>query len=297
MGACEPTRILEGFRLDVCEGEDGLCRTPLEAIEGSLLWEIVECVAELWTFGRRKVPQRYHQALIGAVFARELKHTPEELYGAYSHVRQGLYELGGRQPRCNIAEKLDQIVLQTPPNEEDVTYGRQAQVAIQGLVAVTWQYIVDCVCQKLLPSCPPDPCDDRMILACLTIVDGKIVNVCNYGCRTYSGSWPTFNRWLSLVPVLPLLGVLLEYVCCLDWYRPEWGKRGNRMMNAIEHIDPTGKRADLYESEFSQVHDVVAGLRRIRDNLNASNMPAAISDPQGFAAIVRSAFRNREERA
>lgn len=296
MGACEPTRIQEGFRLDLCQGEEGLCRTPSEAIKDSLLWEIVECVSDLYEFGRRRVPKRSYQPLAGALFAREATASPDELYEAYSHVRQGLYELGTRQPRCNVAEKLDSIVLQPPPNEEDATYGRQAQVALQALVAVGWQYVVDCVCQKLLPSCPPDPCDDRLTLACLTIVDGKIVSICNYGCRTYSGSWPTFNRWLSLVPVLPLLGVLLEYVCCLDWYRPERGKRGNRMMAGIERIDPTGKRADLYESEFSQVHEVVAGLRRIRDNLNASNMPAAMSDPQGFAEIVRSAFRNGPER-
>jgi hypothetical protein len=295
MGACEPTRIIEGFRLDVCQGHDGLCRTPMEAIQRSLLWEIVQCVLELWEFGRRRVPKRTHQALIGALFAREATATPNELYDAYCYVRQGLYELGARQPRCNIAQKLDLIVLQTPPNEEDVTYGRQAQVALQGLLTVFWEYIVDCVCQKLLPSCPPEPCDDRLILACLTIVDGKIVGVCNYSCRTYSGSWPTFSRWLSIVPVLPLLGVLLEYVCCLDWYRPEWGAQGNRLMAAIDKVDPTYSRARLYESDFSQVHDLVAGLRRVLDNLTPSNVPAAVSDPKGFAEILKSAFRDHHE--
>jgi hypothetical protein len=295
MGACEPTRIIEGFRLDVCEGEDGLCKTPLEAIEGSLLWEIVECVSELYTHGRRRVPKRSYKVLGGALFEREATASPEELYEAYAHVRQGLYEWGARQPRCDIAEKLDRIVLQTPPTDEgDYTiYKSQAQVAIQSLVAVVWSYIVGCLCQRLLPTCPPDPCDDRLILACLTIVDGKIVSICNYGCRTYAGSWPTFNRWLSLVPVLPLLGVLLEYLCCLDWYRPEWGRKGNRLMAAVEHIDPTYSRARLYESDFSQLHGLLAGFRRVRDNLSAANLPAAVSDPRGFAEIVRSAWNER----
>jgi hypothetical protein len=212
-------------------------------------------------------------------------------------VRQGLYELGARRGRCNVAEKLDAIVLQPPPNEEgeeDATYGSQAQVALQGLVAVTWEFVVDCVCEKLLPTCPPEPCDDRLILACLTIVDGKIVGICNYSCRTYSGSWPTFYRWLSLVPVLPLLGVLLEYVCCLDWFRPRVGLNENRFMGAIDHVDPTYRRARLYESDFSQVRDLVAGLKRVLDNMTASNIPAAMDDPKGFAEILRSAFRHEE---
>jgi hypothetical protein len=295
MGACEPTRIVEGFRLDVCEGPVGLCRTPTEVLQGSLLWEILECVRGLWEFGKRRVPKSSYQPLLGAVFAREATATPNELYETYSYTRQALYEYAGRQPRCNIAEKLDQIVLQTPPNEEDASYGRQAQVALQSLLAVVWEYVIDCVCQKLLPTCPPDPCDDRLTLACLTVLDGKIVGVCNYSCRTYAGSWPTFSRWLSLVPVLPLLNVLLEYVCCLDWFRSgAGGVTENRMMAAIEHVDPTYRRARLYESDFSQVHDLVAALGRVRDNLTAPNIPAVVEDPKGFAEILRSAFRDEE---
>ena len=295
MGACEPTRIVEGFRLDVCEGHVGLCRTPADALQGSLLWEIVECVLGLLEFGKRRVPKSSYQPLVGALFAREATGKPNELYDAYSYVRQGLYEYAARQPRCNIARKLDAIVLQPPPNEADVNYGRQAQVAIQGLAAVVWEYVIDCVCQKLLPTCPPDSCDDRLTLACLTVVDGKIVGVCNYSCRQYAGSWPTFSRWLSLVPVLPLLGVLLEYVCCLDWLRTGvGGVNENRLMGAIDHVDPTYRRSRLYESDFTQVHDLVAGLKRVRDNLTASNMPAAMDDPKGFAEILRSAFRHEE---
>jgi hypothetical protein len=66
----------------------------------------------------------------------------------------------------------------------------------------------------------------------------------------------------------------------------------NRMMAAIDHVDPTYSRARLYESDFSQVHDFVAGLQRVRDNLTASNIPAALDDPKGFAEILRSAFRH-----
>ncbi len=97
------------------------------------------------------------------------------------------------------------------------------------------------------------------------------------------------------MPILPLLGVLLEYVCCLDWLRTGvGGVNENRLMGAIDHVDPTYRRSRLYESDFTQVHDLVAGLKRVRDNLTASNMPAAMDDPKGFAEILRSAFRHEE---
>src|SRR5204863_248283 len=116
MGACEPTRIVEGFRLDVCEGHVGLCRTPADVMQASLLWEILECVRGLWEFGKRRVPKSSYQPLIGALFAREATGAPNDLYDAYSYVRQGLYEYAARQPRRDIAEKPDQIRLQTPAN-------------------------------------------------------------------------------------------------------------------------------------------------------------------------------------
>ena len=187
MGACEPTRIVEGFRLDVCEGHVGLCRTPADALQGSLLWEIVECVLGLLEFGKRRVPKSSYQPLVGALFAREATGsrtssttpTPTSARGSTS-TRPGSRAATSRGSSTRSSSSPRRT-------RRTSTYGRQAQVAIQGLAAVIWEYVIDCVCQKLLPSCPPDPCDDRLTLACLTIVDGKIVGVCNYGCRTVLG--------------------------------------------------------------------------------------------------------------
>lgn len=294
VGACEPTRIVEGFRLDVCEGEFGLCHTPLEALQGTLLWDIVGCFFKFFTFLQRRVPKRSFDPIIAAVFKRELSGDPQELFESYCYLRQALYELDARDPlkvRCDLKAKLDRIVLQSPPTEENDTYSNQAQVALLDLVAVTWQYFIDCVCQQLLPKCPPDPLDDRLILACLTIVDGKITNICNFGCRRHAGAWPTIYHWLSIVPVLPLLGVLIEYLCCMEWIDPDDRKRGNKVAVGLNKADPSFRRQRLYDSDFKQVHDVVERISRVRDNLTTSNLGTAVSDPQGFAAIVRSALR------
>ena len=76
------------------------------------------------------------------------------------------------------------------------------------------QYAADCICQAFLPPCPANPQDDRLILACLTIKNGKIIHICNFSCRHYAGSFPSFYYWLSLVPIIPIFGKVLQYICC-----------------------------------------------------------------------------------
>ncbi len=294
IGACEPTRIVEGFRLDVCEDDPGPCRTPAEALHASLLWELVGCFETVAAFLRRRVPQRSYDPLLRAAFTRQLSGEPEALFEAYCYLRQALYELDASDPlkvRCDLVATLDKIVLQSPPSDPDETYAAQAQAAIMNLVAVLWQYVVDCICRHLLPPCPPAPLDDRLVLACVTIVDGEIVRVCNFGCRHYSGAWPSIYRWLSLVPVLPLLGVVLELLCCTEWIRGDDRRATNKVVAALQASDPSYRRERLYESDFAQVKDLLQRLSHVRDNISATNVGAAVSDPQGFLAILRSAMR------
>jgi hypothetical protein len=298
VGACEPTRVVEGFRLDVCETEAGLCRTPQEALQGTLLADIVGCFLKLFTFLQRRVPKKSFDPLIASIFTRRVSGDPQDLFESYCYLRQALYELDGRDPlqvRCDLKSTLDRIVLQSPPSAEDETYTQQAQVALLDLIAVTWQYFLDCICMQLLPKCPPDPLDDRLVLACLTIVDSKITRICNFGCRRHSGAWPTIYHWLSIVPVLPLLGVLIEALCCTEWIDPDDKKRGNKVAVGLNAADPSYRRQRLYESDFKQLRDLLEGLSNVRDNLTVSNFGTAVSDPQGFAAIVRSAFRGEDD--
>jgi hypothetical protein len=297
VGVCEPTRIVEGFRLDVCEDDPGPCRTPLEALEGTLLWDILNCFFKFVTFLQRRVPKKSFGPLIESIFSREISGDPQELFESYCYLRQALYELDANDPlkvRCDLKATLDRIVLQSPPANEDETYAGQAQAALQDLFAITWQYFLDCVCQQLLPPCPPDPADDRLVLACLTIVDGKITRICNFGCRRHSGAWPTLYRWSTLLPVLPLLGALVEYLCCTEWLDPRDKKRGNKVMAGINKADPTYRRQGLYESDFKELRDLAERVSHVRDNFTTSNLGTAISDPHGFAAIVRSAFRGED---
>jgi hypothetical protein len=93
-------------------------------------------------------------------------------------------------------------------------YLASIQQSIQATAVAVFEAFRECVCHNLLPPCPADPTDDRLILACLTVKDGAIIDICNFGCRKFAGAFPSFFYWLSAVPILPLLKKLIDDFCC-----------------------------------------------------------------------------------
>ena len=110
------------------------------------------------------------------------------------------------------------------------------------------EYFRECVCHQLLPPCPADPADDRLILACVTIKDGKIIDICNFNCRKFAGAFPSFFYWLSIVPIVPLIRSVVDSFCC----GPAFLRRNSPLVNEMEKIDPAGglQRA-LAEGNFA----------------------------------------------
>jgi hypothetical protein len=104
--------------------------------------------------------------------------------------------------------------------------------AYADLLAGLLQYLKDCLCDRLLVDCPTCDEDDRVHLGCVSIRGGAVYRVCNFSKRKYVRSFPTVEYWLSLVPVIPLLGVLIERFCCAvlpDLFgRFEPGRAGGR---------------------------------------------------------------------
>lgn len=84
------------------------------------------------------------------------------------------------------------------------------------LLEAFFNYLVDAICLKLVPPCPPAPCDDRLILACVTIRGGEVVHICNFECRHYAGSFNSLRYWTSAVPIAALIGALIREICCSD---------------------------------------------------------------------------------
>lgn len=86
--------------------------------------------------------------------------------------------------------------------------------AVTDLLAGLLQYLKDCLCDRLLVNCPDCDDEDRVYLGCVSIRGGAVHHVCNFSKRKYVRSFPTVEYWLSLVPVLPMIGVLIERLCC-----------------------------------------------------------------------------------
>jgi hypothetical protein len=226
--SCEPTRILESYRLGVVEEPDA-CLNPItnlqQSLKGTLLFNLIECVADVFAFVT-KLPSASAQ-IIGLGLTGELANSQSsnaEAYAACCQFRQFAIDLFSSREiasKCAALKKFDEISCPPAPKDQqgraaagNSQYLEQVQRSIDKTFAVLFEYIPECGCYQLLPPCSPDPHDDRLILACVTIQDGEIIDICNLGCRQFAGGFPSFFYWLSLVPIIPLLKSLITQACC-----------------------------------------------------------------------------------
>ncbi|HYI96160.1 MAG TPA: DUF6519 domain-containing protein [Bryobacteraceae bacterium] len=108
-----------------------------------------------------------------------------------------------------------------PRNQPDlqalVNYRSGVINAFLDLAGGFLQYLKDCFCDHLITKCPSD-CDEEtardLFLACLTVKEGQVEKVCNFEKRKELHTIPKLEYWLSLVPIMPLIGRLFERICC-----------------------------------------------------------------------------------
>jgi hypothetical protein len=105
-----------------------------------------------------------------------------------------------------------------PNNQLDLTalvnYRANVLEAYTDLWGGLFQYLKDCFCDHLLVNCPDCDDDDKIYLACVRFRNGQVFKVCNFSGRKYVKSFPTVEYWLSVFPILPLVGKLVEKICC-----------------------------------------------------------------------------------
>jgi hypothetical protein len=209
--SCEPSRILERFKLcvteDKCSDERGT--------KGALQQRLAACTQRLQDFVNL-VPQQYRTAL-GQLEAGTLTGlTPSQLYAVCCAVRAAAIQFLSDRAGNTVCGDLQQIPMcPTPPTTGTAqAYESAVGASVKTIVKLVVQSILQCMCSALLPPCPGDPCDDRIILACVTVRDGKVVDICNFSCRQYAGSFPALNYWLSAFPFVTQLRDALTRLCC-----------------------------------------------------------------------------------
>jgi hypothetical protein len=96
-----------------------------------------------------------------------------------------------------------------------LTYRTGVIDAFLDLLAGLLQYMKDCFCDHLLVKCPTCDEDDQINLGTISIRSGQVYKICNFTKRKYVKSFPTVGYWLSLIPILPLLHMFVEKICCM----------------------------------------------------------------------------------
>ncbi len=248
---CEPTRIVEGFQLGVTPAPDETDATT--PAPGSLLYQLQQCAKGIVLL-IQQAPNL--TGITNAQIAYQLTCKFLQAVNQY-------FAKSSSVTHCTILDDLSGIAIPAPQQGTDVSVylGIVAQI-VQELVHV----LLDCVCFALIPACQPDPCDDRLILACVTVQDGRILDICHFSGRKQLVTIPSLQYWLGplgLDNFSTWLEKVLQLFCCSDFREP----RGASFLS--------GTQAYYQENLMSAGVGTPAALNRIATHYVAQTLGAS----------------------
>src|SRR5258708_1414054 len=307
--SCQQTRILEECQFDIIEVPPNYCADAREVLEDTLLEKVIECVTSLYGFLDKKLPRSAYETLLPLAFMEKIEEATslDELYRSCCYLRQTVHELYKCDPlktHCQTLDVLHEVCCEPPPGcdssseevarEARTTYVEQSCATLYNLLALLIQYVLDCICQALLPPCPEN--DDCLILACLTVRKDEIIDICNFCHRRYAGSFPALYYWLSLVPVIPLLAYAVERICCYDWLSLEFAQRQgeqkeaafcghlvNGLTSLLNSLDSSGSlREAIFANKFAMPRNYAAKFQQLISKLSSPVKIAELLHVGGF---------------
>ena len=282
LGICEPSRVREGFKLGVIQDCGEECPPPGDALKATFIGRVLCCVTVIRELLGSEM-SKTERDLIGAqVFGGELNFehlTAQSVYEALCRLRQKVRKVleDERLPKhCTRLRELDQMVILKPgPDEVNDVYVNKVGDHFRTLVALVVDHIRNCICDALLPPCPTDPCDDRIILGCVEIREGELIDVCAISKRRYAGSFPALSYWLS---VGPAIGWLLCRICCDPRLSQVRGDR-IRLMALFDELDPTGElRRSAAAEDFSLVRRRYAQAKSLVTRLQPKKLSGTVAE-------------------
>ena len=162
---------------------------------------------------------------------------------------------------CTLTPELQAVYIPLPVSkelrEEDVA---ALKVAMETVSLAMERFIKDCLCLAILPKCAP--CDDSgVLLACLTVRDCKVVDICNLE-RRFVLAPTTVRYWAGAL--IDEGGKLVEGFCC----------------GSTEKATPTFGRRELRTSSirFNElITTYTGGMPRIQTRSVGAGGPVTIS--------------------
>jgi hypothetical protein len=198
---CEATRIIEGFQF-------GICALPPESTgpqPGTFAYQV-----ELCTKG---IVQLAGQA---PNFQNNPNQTPQQAYQAVSNYLYTVQQYFAQNPtltNCQALNALNGIVVPQPTAN---TTASDYQTVETEILLVLIAAFFDCVCVAALPQCPPNPCDNRVPLACVSVQNGVIVSICHFECRHQLIGATALQYWLEplFAALWSVVSTAIENFCC-----------------------------------------------------------------------------------
>jgi hypothetical protein len=204
-GACEPTRILETFKLGICPAPSPTVRGQANPpAPGTAAYQYQACIQGLdQLIAMQPVPFAANSDL----------NSDYQATCSYLSIVNAYFAQNQFLTHCTLLDTLAQIPIPVPgPNTTPDAYNN----AVAQILAILALAKRDCFCMALIPSCPPNPCDDRLILACLTVQNGVITNICPFEGRQQLIGFTALNYWFGSLfgNLLQILDTALEGLCC-----------------------------------------------------------------------------------
>jgi len=199
-GSCEATRIVEGFQLGVVPAAE-VAAAAAAGDPNSLKSQVLSCATGFLV-------------LAGQASALTASTAPQSAYQiTCTFLAQVKKYLSTAEivTMCTILDDLSAITV--PSGQDTPTYmGIMATV-----VKILIDALLDCLCLSVIPPCPVQPCDSRIVLACVTVQNGKVVKICHFPGRKQLITLHTLGYWLGplgLDNLGTVLSDLFATFCC-----------------------------------------------------------------------------------
>jgi hypothetical protein len=275
---CEPSRTNEFYEFGVCR-TDGSCKDLCDRLAGTFPVKVIECILALKPIFTDRLTTRNQKDAATLLLGGDLT-DDEAAHDSVCSLYEAVVELYVTNPlrtTCVLPAELTLLDC-TPRGEEESSehFLNRMQQTLQALVLLVLAYLRDCICYHLLPPCPIDPCDDRVVLACFTVRSGKVVDICNFDCRRYAGSFVSRNYWLPIGPVLSWLAAL---VCCFPIFQRKRGTFVGTDLGQMIRMPATLKmRQALMRNDYSMVSTARARMKNVTDTLRPTNLFGRLDD-------------------
>jgi hypothetical protein len=109
----------------------------------------------------------------------------------------------------------NELLVTQATNDALVKYRTDVILAFVSLFGNLLQNLKDCFCHILLMNCPECEEGDKVWLSTITVKNNEVYKICNIGKRKDVWTFPKFEYWLSLVPILPVLKLGISKICCV----------------------------------------------------------------------------------